>query len=173
LARSTLQKSHQLDDSVLAGAARLRARCLALLSGALRASDCDQVQLAARLGVRKSAVNAVLRGNGNVRINSLAEYMGALGLEIDMVAVPLGEIEAARNDRRAPRHVSLTMADDDRSHRDLEVVAIHTTRMPALWSIKNSTDAVLDSHGAAHYTSIPMSTSAMKDRYAQKIAIEG
>jgi hypothetical protein len=109
-----LRKSRQLDEDVLASAARLRARCLALLNGALRESEIDQVTLAGRLGVGKAAVNSILRGNGNVAINSLAEYLAAMGFEIDMVPVPLGEIEAARDERRAPRCVALTMADHDR-----------------------------------------------------------
>lgn len=157
---------------MLAGAARLRARCLALLNGALRATDCDQVQLASRLGVRKSAVNALLRGNGNVRINSLAEYMGALGFEIDMIAVPLGEIAEARNDRRAPHYVAITMADDDRAHNDPDIIAIHQSQMPAIWSFKNASEATLTVHGTGHSALKPVNSNSMKDSYTRKMAIK-
>lgn len=156
LARSMLQKSHQLDDSVLAGAARLRARALALLHGALRQSKIDQVTLARRLGVRKSAVNAVLQGNGNVRINTLAEYMAVMGLEIDMVATELGELDRCLAERRAPRHVVLTLADADRHDSHPHHVVIFSDT----WSVRHPIEAPL--HDANTPTARDLSAHYLK-----------
>ena len=135
MARSMLQKSHQLDDSVLASGARLRARVLSLLHAALRETGCDQVSLANRLGLRKAAVNAVFNGSGNVTMNTFAEYMGVLGYEVDLVAVELGEIEIAVRERRRPNHVTLTLSDRDRdpgiTHQDL--VVFQPDHTPVSW----------------------------------------
>jgi transcriptional regulator with XRE-family HTH domain len=72
-------------------AARLRHEVLKLVHRAQRASGLNQVQLAKRLGVRKSAVNQVLRGDGNLRINTLAEYLHATGFEMTVELVPAGQ----------------------------------------------------------------------------------
>lgn len=152
----------------MGGAARLRARVLALVSGALRESGRDQVTLAALLGVKKSAVSALLHGNGNVRINSLAEYMGVLGYEVDMIAVPIGEIEAARNDRRGPRHVALTMADADRMHDEQsKVVAVHVNEFG--WNIIRRVDSV-GLGGSTRHPSMDLArVNVLKDNYTRKL----
>ncbi|WP_423773759.1 helix-turn-helix domain-containing protein [Actinomyces urogenitalis] len=76
-----------------------------------------QAQLAEVLGVRKSAVNAVFRGNGNLRIDTLAQYLAAMGRRLDVGAVPVparrqrvmwsaslrGRVVAGRYDDRASR----------------------------------------------------------------------
>lgn len=91
--------------------AELRSRALALLNAALDRSGMTKRELADVLGVGKSAVSSVLKGNGNVRIDTLAEYLDALGFEVDMAAVLSGEIKAARVERRGPRRVELTAHD--------------------------------------------------------------
>lgn len=72
-------------------AARLRREVLKILHRALAAAEINQVELAARLGVRKSAVNQVLNGDGNVRITTLAEYLHACGHEATLALVPAGQ----------------------------------------------------------------------------------
>jgi transcriptional regulator with XRE-family HTH domain len=62
--------------------ARLRYEVLSLLHRALQQAWINQSELAARLGVRKSAVSQVLRGDGNMRISTFAEYLHALGCEV-------------------------------------------------------------------------------------------
>ncbi len=69
---------------------RLRYGVLKVLHSALRRSGVSQAELAGRLGIRKSAVNQVFRGDGNVRISTLAEYLHELGCELEIKAVPLG-----------------------------------------------------------------------------------
>ncbi|MFJ3381942.1 helix-turn-helix domain-containing protein [Curtobacterium sp. NPDC090217] len=102
-------------DSLLS-AARLKSRILAILEAALERSELTQVQLADRLGVRKAAVNNVLRGNGNVTVSTLAEYLYALGYEADVTVVMEGEIIASMRERRAPRLEAITLRDLDRAN---------------------------------------------------------
>lgn len=69
---------------------RLRYEVLKVLHSSLQKSGLSQAQLASRLGIRKSAVNNVLRGDGNVRVSTLAEYLHEAGFELEVRAVPLG-----------------------------------------------------------------------------------
>lgn len=71
-------------------ASRLRYRVLKYLNVALNQAGITQAELAKRLGIRRSAVNQVFNGDGNVRVNTLAEYLHEMGLEVDMSLVPLG-----------------------------------------------------------------------------------
>lgn len=70
--------------------ARLRYRVLEVLHEALAAADTTKADLARRLGIRKSAVSQVFGGDGNVRVNTLAEYLHSLGFELELGAVPAG-----------------------------------------------------------------------------------
>lgn len=63
-------------------AARLRQDVLRALRQALADARMTQQDLARRLGVRKSAVNRVFQGDGNVQLNTIAEYMHELGMEV-------------------------------------------------------------------------------------------
>lgn len=73
-------------------AARLRREVLVALHEAFAASDVPtQSEIAERLNVRKSAVSQVFRGDGNLRINTLAEYLFALGFELNVQLVVAGE----------------------------------------------------------------------------------
>ncbi|MER7168902.1 helix-turn-helix transcriptional regulator [Micromonospora sp. NPDC000207] len=76
-------------------AARLRYQVLKALHRALANSGSTQSELAARLGVRKSAVNQVLRGDGNVRVSTLGEYLHELGVELSIETLPLGTQRAS------------------------------------------------------------------------------
>ena len=71
-------------------AARLRERILGLLHSALRNSGMTQAELAEALNVRRSAVNQVFRGEGNLRVNTIAEYLDTLGYELRVEVVPAG-----------------------------------------------------------------------------------
>lgn len=71
--------------------ARLRRRVLTLLHKALERSGLTQSDLAKKLGYRRSAVNQVFRGDGNVRIETLAEYLHEMGFELDVNLVAAGE----------------------------------------------------------------------------------
>lgn len=89
--------------------ARLRQSVLVALRLALRESGLSQAELARRLRVRKSAVNRVFQGDGNVRINTLAEYLHELDAEIRFDVLPAGtqrcQVEAdmrLRQDRSRP-----------------------------------------------------------------------
>ncbi|MFF4311694.1 helix-turn-helix domain-containing protein [Streptomyces sp. NPDC001507] len=79
------------DGAQLLAATRLRREVLRILHRALTASGLTQSQLAERLHVRKSAVSQVFRGDGNLRVNTLAQYLGAMGYELDVRVVEAGE----------------------------------------------------------------------------------
>ncbi len=91
-------------------AARLRREVLVALHHAFAASGLEtQTEIARRLNVRKSAVSQVLRGDGNLRITTLAEYLFALGFELDINLVTAGEPRRAELMGRAavPAHMAL------------------------------------------------------------------
>lgn len=73
----------------LAGA-RLRYRVLGALNSCLEQSRLTKTELAERLSVRKSAVGHVLNGDGNLRVNTIADYFAAMGCEVELHVVPLG-----------------------------------------------------------------------------------
>lgn len=83
----------------LAGA-RLRYEVLKVLHRALEQSGLNQTQLARKLGVRKSAVNQVFRGDGNVRVTTIAEYLHEMGMELSVHPVPGTHREAATRESR-------------------------------------------------------------------------
>ena len=69
---------------VMAGAV-LRRRILQLMEEALMASGLSQADVARSLGCSRSAVSQTLGGDGNLRIDTLAEYLDALGFEVEIV----------------------------------------------------------------------------------------
>ncbi len=87
-------------------AARLRHEVLSVLHQALHLFGGSQSDLAKRLGFRRSAVNQVFRGDGNLRIDTLADYLHAMGFEADIRLVPTGEPRRATVEQRAVRPVS-------------------------------------------------------------------
>lgn len=84
----------QPEGSRRLAAGRLRYAALKILHAALEESGITQSELASKLGIRKSAVNQVFRGDGNVRINTLAEYIHELGSEVHMELAPAGTARA-------------------------------------------------------------------------------
>jgi transcriptional regulator with XRE-family HTH domain len=105
-------------------AARLRYEALKMLHRALSESGMTQVELAKRLGIRKSAVNQVFRGDGNVRMSTLAEYLHEMGQEaiLDIAVLGTRRAEAAQEMSRhcevaePPAAASLTSVDHDTSN---------------------------------------------------------
>lgn len=82
--------------------ARLRYEVLGVLHKALDACGLSQSDVARRLKRRRSAVNQVFRGDGNVRISTLAEYLYSMGYEIDIQLVRAGEPRQAQIEDRHP-----------------------------------------------------------------------
>ena len=70
--------------------ARLRRKVLHALDEGMEASGISQAELARRLGRSRSAVSQVLTGDGNLRIETLAEYLQAMGCEL-VVSVRVAE----------------------------------------------------------------------------------
>lgn len=81
--------------------ARLKREVLRALNVALRESGVSQSELASRLKIRKSAVNQALRGDGNLRVKTIADYLEALGFELDVRLVRAGEPRQALVEGRA------------------------------------------------------------------------
>jgi len=96
----------------LAGA-RLRHEVLAALHQALEASGMSKAQLASSLGVRRSAVTGVFKGNGNLRVNTLSQYLFEMGFEGRFVAHPVGAArETALTWRRVAMRAGASPATD-------------------------------------------------------------
>jgi transcriptional regulator with XRE-family HTH domain len=75
---------------------RLKRSVLASLHEAFQKSGtASQSDLARRLHVRRSAVNQVFNGDGNLRVSTLAEYLYEMGYELSLQAVEAGELRAA------------------------------------------------------------------------------
>ncbi|MDQ0574302.1 helix-turn-helix domain-containing protein [Agromyces albus] len=80
----------------------------------MEASGRTQTEVAEYLGVRKSAVSQVMNGSGNVTLDTLAEYLSAMGYEADITAVEQGETLRSMRERRSPRIAAITLRDHDR-----------------------------------------------------------
>lgn len=109
---------------------RLCESVLDLLHTALRLSQMTQADLASRLGIRRSAVNQVFKGRGNVHVATLAEYFYAQGYELELRISPIGRPreDAVRRMRRrwlptgdatsnAARHLVEVAWEPSESHR--------------------------------------------------------
>lgn len=86
---------------------RLKRAVLSALHEAFDMSGtASQSDLARRLHVRRSAVNQVFHGDGNLRISTLAEYLYEMDCELDITVVRAGEPRAAALEGRAalPAH---------------------------------------------------------------------
>lgn len=74
--------------------ARLRYQVLTLLHEALSRSGLNQTDLAEAADVTKSAVSQAFAGNGNLRIDTIAAYLDALGFELGLRLDPAGAARA-------------------------------------------------------------------------------
>ena len=113
MTRTAVQKTDAVDATVLRAGSRIRHRALALIEGAMEATRTSNSHLAALLGVGRSAVGQTLKGNGNLTLQTLAEYLGVMGFEVELVPVRKGEISLSMRERRAPRVASITLRDAD------------------------------------------------------------
>lgn len=124
----------QLADSdqgrLALASARLRYEVLGVLHKALEVSGLSQSDVARKLNLRRSAVNQVFRGDGNVRTSTLAEYLFAMGYELDLQLVRAGE----------PRHAALEGRQPAPAFS-----AINTTaHFPGTWTVARSALAGAD-----------------------------
>lgn len=136
-------------------AARLRYEVLGVLHKALDVSGLMQKDLARILGVRKSAVNQVLRGDGNLRINTLAEYLHACGYELTLGLAEAGEPRrAAQEDRPVTAVFSAATAPQPvaraRSRRSYHVLPEVPALMELTWAGETSRGAEMRFEGAIH-----------------------
>ncbi len=69
--------------------ARLRRAALRALNEALEKSGLSQSELARSLGKSRSAVGQVLNGDGNLKIETVSEYLFTMGAELQLSVVPL------------------------------------------------------------------------------------
>lgn len=92
-------------------AARLRLRITDLLHAALQESGMKKADVARVLGIDRSNITQVIEGNGNITVNTLADYLAVLGFEVDLLPVELGEIVASMREHRAPVVQEITQRD--------------------------------------------------------------
>ncbi|WP_405001167.1 helix-turn-helix domain-containing protein [Isoptericola haloaureus] len=104
MADSAIDRLAGTDDGARSLArASLRSRVLGLLHHALDEAGITQTQLASRLGIRKSAIHRTLNGNGNLRVDTIADLLAALGYELHLSACDIGELRQSLREDRAPR----------------------------------------------------------------------
>ncbi|MDG4667992.1 helix-turn-helix transcriptional regulator [Mycobacterium sp. 236(2023)] len=84
-------------------AADLAGQANRVLQAALDASELDQKDLAAKLGVSPGRVSQVVNSDGNLRIAAFARYLRALGYEATITARPVESGLPELQTRRAPR----------------------------------------------------------------------
>ena len=77
----TIVESMHGETAALASAS-LRGNVLHALDEGMEASGISQADLARRLGRSRSTVSQVLTGDGNLRVETLAEYLEAMGCEL-------------------------------------------------------------------------------------------
>ncbi|WP_418063940.1 helix-turn-helix domain-containing protein [Pimelobacter simplex] len=70
--------------------ARLRHRVLEVMHESLERSKLTKSDVSRKLGIRKSAVGQVFSGDGNLRVNTIADYLDAMGAEVELRLVPRG-----------------------------------------------------------------------------------
>lgn len=81
---------------------RLRERALAMLDDALEHSGMSQAELARVMGTRRHAVTQMFHGDGNLKLETFAKYLAAMGYEVDLELFAVGELRAAAMGDRAP-----------------------------------------------------------------------
>lgn len=113
--------------------ARLHRDALNLIHDALEASGMTQVDLAKALGIRKGAVNQVLRGNGNLRLSTLADYLAVLGVQPRIIPT---ELDFGQSNEVVSEHTQDPF-------QDFEAGSLKTAQV--------GTETVFDQHQAIPY----------------------
>lgn len=72
------------DGKKLLASAKLRRQIVRAMNRALITAEMTQSDLARELGKSRSAVNQVLTGDGNLKIETVAEYFCAMGSELEI-----------------------------------------------------------------------------------------
>lgn len=111
--------------SAALSSARLRRAALGAIHRGMTLAGVSQAELARSLGLRRSAVNQVVRGDGNLRLETLAEYLHAMGLEADIRLAEVGELRAASVQLREPRYLVRRRGDESPSRPSF--VSVFTT----------------------------------------------
>lgn len=88
------QRASTYEGSLGIAKAELRYRAIEVIADALERSGVSRKELAARLGVSPGRVSQVLGGDQNLRLNTLAEYLYALGRKVHLDSVAATEGEA-------------------------------------------------------------------------------
>ncbi len=121
-------------DALEQSAARLAVDAVAMMNRARETAGVSQKELAARLGVGESRVSAILNGDGNVRMATLARVFRALGYRVrldvqpvspDAPVIPRRTRAVPRQRRAASEKVSWSTS--------IEFTALPDT-VPADWS---------------------------------------
>lgn len=133
--------------------ARLRRRVLVLLHQALEGSGLNQSLLAEKLGIRRSAVNQVFRGDGNVQINTVAEYLYEMGYELDVQVVEAGEHRRAFEEGR-----------EVRSQRHVQPMPSLSNVMPLLLSFPRQRNFVYSASLVRHEEPVITNTFLLSER---------
>lgn len=126
----TLIDEEQATDAGAQGlaAADLSGQVVRLLHQALDASDLDQKDLAAKLGVTQGRVSQVLNGDGNMKVAAVARYLRALGYETQLTASPI--IPGLPALPREPRRRAA------REHQSAVTETRYTARLPKRSRVK-------------------------------------
>lgn len=128
-------------------------------------TDTNKSQLAAMLGVGKSAVSQLLRGNGNMTLQTLAEYLGTMGYELEVVASEKGEISTSMRERRRPNVACLTLRDEDwRDSPSVHSVGESRRALPVSYQNENNVVTAVSVSAISYGWSPDRINSSFQDR---------
>lgn len=125
------------------------------LTGMLHHAGISRAELARQLGWKPSRVTRALTGNENLTLNTLAEIIGAGGLDYDILVRPRGACRA--------------LQPWERARLDAEILDLHTQLTAALGEVKD-----MHRHATANLAAAQEINRAMFRRAnAMKRAMEG